>query len=108
MVLFSRQVRPSFGDQVMSICLAAGFAPSSIQEAQEMQTALGLVAAGLGVAIVPASVARIAWPGVVLVSMPSPAPQTQLSIAYHVDEETPILPHFLEIVQEVSERALFV
>lgn len=102
LVLFSRQVRPSFGDQVMSLCIAAGFTPVSVQEALEMQTALGLVAAGLGMAIVPGSVARIAWPGVALVPIPPPAPQTELSVAYRVDESSPILPHFLDIARAVS------
>jgi DNA-binding transcriptional LysR family regulator len=104
-ILFSRQVRPSFGDQILSLCISAGFTPIAVQEALEMQTALGLVAGGLGVAVVPESVRRIAWPGVKLVRFPSPVPQTELSIAYRVDETSPILPRFHEIVREVSADA---
>ena len=102
LILFARNVSPSFGDQVMSLCIAAGFAPTSIQEALEMQTALGLVAANLGVSIVPGSVQRIAWPGVVLVPLAAPVPQTELSVAYRVDEASPILQHFLDIVRQQS------
>ena len=83
----------------MSLCIAAGFAPIFVQEALEMQTALGLVAANLGVSLLPGSVRRIGWPGVVLIPLAEPVPQTELSVAYRADETSAILPHFLDIVR---------
>jgi len=101
-ILFSRNVSPSFGDQVMSLCIAAGFSPIFVQEALEMQTALGLVAANLGVSLLPGSVRRIAWLGVVLIPLAEPVPQTELSVAYRADETSAILPHFLDIVRSTA------
>jgi DNA-binding transcriptional LysR family regulator len=107
-ILFSREVQPSFGQQIFSLCVAAGFTPLIVQEALEMQTAIGLVAGSLGVTLVPKSVRRIAWSGVVFKQMHCPAPVTTLSMAYRKDERSPILPKFLEIARQTANDALTV
>jgi DNA-binding transcriptional LysR family regulator len=104
-IIFSRDVQPSFGHQIYSICVAAGFTPLVIQEALEMQTALGLVAGSLGVTLVPESVKRVAWPGVLFKHMPAPAPQSTLSVAYRKGDLSPILPKFLQIARAVAMRS---
>lgn len=101
-VLIASTARPSFTDQTLALCVAAGFTPNVVQEALEIQTVLGLVASDLGVAFVPASVRRIDWPGVVLLPIAAPSPTTELSIAYRRSEPSPILPHFLAIVRELA------
>ncbi|MGN6391945.1 MAG: LysR family transcriptional regulator, partial [Gemmatimonadales bacterium] len=58
-VLFPRATAPTLFDQIRSLCAEGGFAPAVAQEAREWHTITGLVAAGLGVAIAPASVARL-------------------------------------------------
>ncbi len=45
---------------VMDLCWAAGFVPTVALEVREVSTVIGLVASGLGIAIVPASLACIA------------------------------------------------
>ncbi len=52
-------------DEMMRLCHAAGFAPRIVQEANEISTICAIVAAGLGVAIVPSSATTIALSGVV-------------------------------------------
>jgi DNA-binding transcriptional LysR family regulator len=47
-------------EETLRLCHAAGFAPRIVQEASEIYTIVGMVAAGLGVAIVPASVNAVA------------------------------------------------
>lgn len=47
-------------EETLRLCHAAGFAPRIVQEASEIYTIVGMVAAGLGVAIVPASVSTVA------------------------------------------------
>jgi DNA-binding transcriptional LysR family regulator len=56
---------PSFRTRLLEFCRIAGFEPSVAQEAGEWSTVAGLVSAGLGVALAPASVARINLPGMV-------------------------------------------
>ncbi|MGA2225931.1 MAG: LysR substrate-binding domain-containing protein [Syntrophobacteraceae bacterium] len=50
-----RHITPRFYDQFVSICAQAGFFPQIVQEARTPQTIVSLVAVGMGVSIVPAS-----------------------------------------------------
>jgi DNA-binding transcriptional LysR family regulator len=102
-VLFPRQTHGSLGNRILDLCGQEGFVPRVVQEATEMQTALGLVAGGLGVAVVPNGVRSLSWPGIILKPMPKPAPTIELSIAHRLDETSPILPHFLEIARAVAQ-----
>ena len=51
--------RPSYADQVISIFRDRGLEPNIAHEARELQTAIGLVAAEVGICIVPTSVQRL-------------------------------------------------
>lgn len=104
-VLFPRQTHGSLGNRILDLCAQQGFVPRIVQEALEMQTALGLVAGGLGVAVVPGGVRNFSWPGIVLLPMPEPAPTIELSLASRLDEPSPILPHFLRIAEEIAQNA---
>jgi DNA-binding transcriptional LysR family regulator len=59
LVLYPKYPRPSFADQVLSILDDHGVQPQELHEVQSLQTALGLVAAELGVCIIPASTRSI-------------------------------------------------
>ncbi|HEV2707860.1 MAG TPA: LysR substrate-binding domain-containing protein [Pyrinomonadaceae bacterium] len=63
-VHFPRVVAPALYDQIADMCQRAGFRPRVVQEAQEWLTIIGLVEAGLGVSLVPASFCRLQWGGV--------------------------------------------
>ena len=56
LILFPRAPRPSFADQVLAAFRDRGLEPANMQEVRELQIALGLVAAGAGLSIVPNSV----------------------------------------------------
>lgn len=58
-ILYPARPRPSYADQVLHHFSARGLRLSGPIEVNEMQTAIGLVAAGLGVTLVPASVQRL-------------------------------------------------
>jgi DNA-binding transcriptional LysR family regulator len=57
-IAYGRRWAPSFYDVWTAICQKAGFVPRVVQETGEMSTALALVAAGLGVAILPEGITR--------------------------------------------------
>jgi DNA-binding transcriptional LysR family regulator len=59
MVLFPRALAPAFHDWITRLCAERGFAPQVAYTGAEYQTILSLVAAGLGVSLVPASVGSI-------------------------------------------------
>jgi DNA-binding transcriptional LysR family regulator len=64
-IIYPREPRPSYADQVLSLLRDQGVTPEIVHEVRELQTALGLVAAEDGVCIVPASVHLLARPDIV-------------------------------------------
>ncbi|MFF7709206.1 LysR substrate-binding domain-containing protein [Pseudomonas sp. NPDC007930] len=58
-VLYPGTPRPSYADHVLKLFAAQGLSIHVAQLANELQTAMGLVAAGIGVTLVPASVQRL-------------------------------------------------
>jgi len=101
-ILFPRQTHGSLGNRVLDLCHQEGFRPHVVQEALEMHTALGLVAVGFAVTVLPVGVRLLDWPGVVLKSLPTPAPTIELALAYRKDDASPVLPHFVALVQEMQ------
>jgi DNA-binding transcriptional LysR family regulator len=64
-VMYPSEVGTGVYDQIMALCRQAGFTPRVAQEAQATPTIIALVAAGLGVALVPASMQSINVGGVI-------------------------------------------
>lgn len=63
-ILYRRPAGPGLYDAILAACRAAGFSPVVAQEAPRLPATLSLVAAGLGVSVVPASMRRLAVAGV--------------------------------------------
>ena len=59
LVLYPARPRPSYADEVLKLYRTHGLQPKVAMEANELQTAIGLVAAGVGIALVPDSVRRL-------------------------------------------------
>ncbi len=55
LIIFPKAPRPSFADQVLEAFRDRGLLPEKLLEVRELQIAIGLVAAGEGIAIVPNS-----------------------------------------------------
>ncbi len=64
-IVFPRGVTPGFFDTVIAACREAGFSPRVVQEAAQFTSLVGLVAAGLGVSLVPRGLQRLQLDGVV-------------------------------------------
>lgn len=99
-IQFPAYPKPSYADLVTAVCQAAGFVPTVAQEVREMQTAISLVAAGMGVAILPASVQHLQRQGVVYRSLPPETPQTEMVMAYRRDDLSPVLSAFCEMIRQ--------
>ena len=63
-ILYRRPAGPGLYDAIVTACRGAGFSPVIEQEAPRLPSTLSLVAAGLGIAIVPASMEQASMPGV--------------------------------------------
>ena len=98
-ILFPRQVGPVLYDSIISFCQQAGFSPIVIQEAFPQQTLLGLVATGLGVSLIHASIQSIRQQGVVIRPLVEATPTLESAMAWRSDTTHPALPQFLDIVK---------
>lgn len=101
-VMFSRQQGTTFHDQVVSLCHQAGFSPDVVQEAVQIPTVLGLVSAGMGITLVPASVRKLRLAGVVYRNLAEVDRTTELAMAWRRDDESPVLSAFLNVTREVA------
>ncbi|MEO0539147.1 MAG: LysR family transcriptional regulator [Cyanobacteria bacterium P01_A01_bin.123] len=101
-ILFPRQVGPTLYDAIISFCQQSGFSPTVIQEAFPQQTILGLVASGLGISLIHASIERIRQRGVVTRSLKEITPQLESAIVWSPDTPHPALRKLLELVREIA------
>ena len=69
-----------------------------------MQTIVSLVSAGLGVAIVPASIRGLHRERVVYRPLRPATAATEMAIAYHHGSRSMVLQSFLRVVTEISDR----
>ncbi|MBY0296780.1 MAG: LysR family transcriptional regulator [Methylobacterium sp.] len=72
-------------DAIVAACGRAGFSPRIVQEAPQMASTVNLVAAGVGVALVPASMRQIRAPGVAYVRLAPPTPVASLALVQGAD-----------------------
>ncbi len=101
-IIFPRDQGSGFFDQIVSFCHRAGFSPKVVQEATQMQTILSLVASGLGVALIPASVQSLQTGGVVYKALVERAPKTGIAVAWRPEGISPALSEFLGVVREIA------
>lgn len=55
LIVYPKEPRPSFADQVLSLLHDKGIHPAQVHEVRELQAALGLVASEVGVCLIPAA-----------------------------------------------------
>ena len=102
-VLFPRPVAPLLHERVMALCERAGFRPTVVQESREVYTTVGLVGAGVGVTIVPDTVRRMAWNGVVYKEIPRAS--VGVSLVRATGPARPVVEAFLAVAASArSER----
>jgi len=95
-----RQLAPTFHEQVLNLSHEAGFTPKLGAEASQLQTIINLVAAGMGISLVPESVQNLAGRGVVFKRLPEPAPTVEIAVAWRRDAHSEVLSAFLSVVRE--------
>jgi DNA-binding transcriptional LysR family regulator len=99
-VLQSRHRGAGYYVQLMKLCLTAGFSPNVIQEVTELHAIVGLVAAGIGVSLVPLSTRNIRSQGVVYRELAGTAPMTEMALAWRRDLHSALVQNFLTVAKE--------
>src|SRR5262249_26902684 len=89
-------------DVIIAACSAAGFSPHVGQEAPRIVSTLNLVAAGLGITIVPASLSRLPLEGVTYRPLSGrPALRGPLNLACRRDERSAATLGFIDLVRRL-------
>ena len=101
-VTFARSAGAGIHDQVIALCSRAGFAPRIAQEAHESSTIIGLVSAGLGVSILPASCEHIRVEGVRFVPLADRDASSDVHVACRRDERSALVRRFVELLRETA------
>lgn len=97
-VFFPRTYGSGLYAQLLNLARDAGFSPHFAQEAGEAMTIIGLVAAGLGVSVLPASYQRIRIDGVVYRTLLDPEAVTAVWLVQRKGAQTPMAKAFVELL----------
>jgi len=99
-VVNSRDAGVAIRDVIFAACHAAGFSPRIGQEAPRMMSTLALVAAGIGISIVPASLQQMNISGVVYRRLTgSPLLKVTLNLASRRGDASAVVRQFVSLVR---------
>ena len=104
-VLWPRPLGRAFFDTIVGYCHEHGFSPRIVAEGADIETQLGLVAAGLGVSLQPSYYANLRPPGVVFLPLEGEVPQVALQVAWRRTDRSPAVAHFVEAAKECADGA---
>lgn len=86
-IMTRRPSGPGLYDTIIAACHAAGFSPRVMQESSKNLSTLSLVAAGLGVSVIPASLTRVNAEGIAYLKLnDAPELKAPLHLAYREGE----------------------
>jgi DNA-binding transcriptional LysR family regulator len=103
-VLLARTESPGVYDSLALTLSELAGNPRAVQEADDMQTLIGLVAAGIGVALVPISVSLLHRPGVVYRPLSGRAPTVELALAWRSGPLSPVVAAFLAVARASAQE----
>jgi DNA-binding transcriptional LysR family regulator len=102
-ILYRRPLGPGLYDAIIAACQRAGYSPQIGQEAPRMLSTLSLVAAGLGVTLIPASMQRLRVNGVAYRRLDSGAGLVApLNLAYRRGESAAAARRFVALVRRTA------
>ena len=90
--------------QIFRLCQEAGFVPRIGQVAGEASTIIGLVAAGCGVSVLPASFDRIRMDSVRYRPLTGAAASTSLLLAQRKQEPSPLVQAFVALAMAAAQE----
>ena len=96
-ILYSSQFGAGLREQILAMCLRAGFTPKVVQDVHEMPTLISLVSAGIGVGLVTASMQRASVPNVRYVALSDAGATSDIVLAWRRGDDSPVLRNFLGV-----------
>src|SRR6202166_2360970 len=103
-VFYHRRVRPGLTDAVIAACERSGFRPRLSQEAPQLTSTLNLVAAGLGISIVPESLRHLRTNDIAYLQLTGDAPRAALGLASRDKGKSAAVEHFIAVAVKVAQE----
>ena len=103
-VMFSRDVAPANHDNVIAIFSRAGIHPKTVHAARQWLTIVAMVANGLGVSLVPSSLARSRVSGVRFVKISGQRVLSPALLVWNPAYNLPTLRSFIECTERIFSQ----
>ena len=97
---FVESVGSALRDPISRICSQAGFQPHVVQTVREGGSMLALIAAGLGISILPAAYAQLRMKNLCFLPLDSSETASDVCFAFHEDRRSTLVTYFLDYLQE--------
>jgi len=101
---YKKDIAPDYHAIINQLCALAGFAPSPLFEMGQIYTSLGLVSAGFGVTLVPASVQRVHMDNVVYRPLREQHAKSELFLAWKDPAPPATLNAFVQLAGEIAAQ----
>ncbi|MGW0816933.1 LysR substrate-binding domain-containing protein [Streptomyces viridiviolaceus] len=102
-VLFPPEHGSGFWYTVARACGDAGFSPTVTYQAEHIHTMIGMVAAGLGISLVPVSASRLQLPGVRYMPLSGPPVHLKLSCIWDQARSIPALDQIIDVIAAAAQ-----
>ena len=100
-----RRSPPSVYGHTIAICERAGFQPNVVQEANDIQSCVGLVSAGIGISIVPDTIRTLAIPGVSYSRLRGARDKMEIVLAWRSADRNEVIHRFVEVALQSAGTA---
>lgn len=104
LIVFPNAPRPSYADQVLSAFQERALTPRRIYDVRDLQIALGLVAAGEGISVVPSSVYGLKRDDVSYMELDDPTLTSPIIMSMRAMDESRDIKEILELIYRLYEE----
>jgi DNA-binding transcriptional LysR family regulator len=104
LVMVQPSLQHGYYDRFLALCAEAGARPSVGQYANDVQTVLWLVSAGLGISPTTQTLAEVTRPGLVFRPLPPGVPKVRTLLVWKRTNHSPLLHEFLRRFEEAGAK----
>lgn len=101
LIVYTRRSDPRTHDRIIAGCLKEGFRPNVVYQSPSIQSQIGMVACGLGIAIVPKLVRRWRIPGVVYRPLETPIEAASVYVVWNRRRLSQAVQLLLEVTEQI-------
>jgi DNA-binding transcriptional LysR family regulator len=103
-VLYPGNPRPSYADHVLGLFASHGLQIKVVQWTNELQTAIGLIAAGIGITLVPESVRILHRDDIGYASLEEANATSPIILSHRAGDVSVSLQHCLALIETLRQR----